>query len=129
MIDVIVPPDAEALMVRYLADTLGESVSTRVPNPRPDRFLRLERVGGSRRNRVTDEAIVVVEAWALTELEASDLARRAYAHTWALEQTDTPEGYVRRVRDVAGPQNYPDPTSEKPRYVFTVLLDLRGAPL
>jgi hypothetical protein len=36
---------------------------------------------------------------------------------------------VRRVSEVAGPQDFPDPVSESPRYQFTVQIDTRGAAL
>lgn len=47
----------------------GVPVSTRVPNPRPDRFVRLVRAGGSR-TRELDKMLLVVECWALDAVQA-----------------------------------------------------------
>ncbi|WP_166140845.1 hypothetical protein [Nocardioides ochotonae] len=126
MAEAIVFPDPEALLVTHLRDALGVRVVTRVPNPRPDRFVRVVRVGGNRRNLVTDSAMVVVEAWAPDDVAASELARLARAYVGALEGETVGGAFTRRVTEVAGPQNLPDPTSATPRYVFTVALDLRG---
>lgn len=41
----------------------GVPVSTKVPNPRPPRFIRLVRVGGGR-TREVDRMLLVVECWA-----------------------------------------------------------------
>lgn len=129
MSEPVVFPDVEALLVRALPDPLGVAVSTRVPNPRPDSFVRVSRVGGTRRDYVTDEPIVVVECWAADEVAASYLGRTAHAHVFALAQTDVDGDYVRAVREVGGLQSFPDPLSKSPRYQFTVQLQTRGVPL
>lgn len=122
-------PDVEALLVRVLGPLLGVPVSTRVPNPRPDSFVRVSRVGGSRRDLITDQALVVVEGWALTEPEASALTARAQAYVFALAQTSHDGDYVRAVRDAGGLRSFPDPLTESPRYQFTVQIDTRGEAL
>lgn len=129
MTEPIVFPDVETLLVRVLPDLVGVDVSTRVPDPRPDSFVRLKRVGGTAPNRITDSALVVVECWAADEIAAAYLARATRAHVHALAQTDHDGDYVRRVREVAGPQAFPDPSTEHPRYQFTVQIDTRGVPL
>lgn len=122
MTETIVFPDVEAVVVAALSARVGVPVATRVPNPRPDAFVLVGRVGGSRPNVVTDRAAVTVECWSASNVEACDLSRwaRAYVHTLA---PDT----VRRVVELSGPASSPDPVSETPRYVFTVQIDTRGA--
>lgn len=131
MTEAVLFPDAEVLLVAYLSEALpGVPVSTKIPNPRPDvPFLRVLRVGGTRRDLVTDQPMVVVEAWAGDDGPASDLARLAQAYVFALAQTDRPQGYVRAVREVGGIADNPDPVSESPRFTFTVQIDTRGVPL
>jgi hypothetical protein len=129
MNEVVLFPDVEALLVRVLPERVGVDVSTKVPNPRPASFVRVKRVGGSRPNRVTDSAIVVVECWAADDVAASDLGRLTEAHVFALAQTSHDGDFVRRVREVGGLQSFPDPVSESPRYQFTVSLDTRGVAL
>lgn len=124
MSEVIVFPDVEGILVSALNARLDEHVSTKVPNPRPASFVRLVRVGGNRRNVITDRATVVFECWAASNVAAERLCALVRAHVHALAP-DT----VRRVREVAGPQSFPDPLSESPRYQFTAQIDTRGAAL
>lgn len=126
MADVVVFPDVEALLVSYLGTALGVPVASRVPNPRPVQFVRVNRVGGTRRNLVTDRPMVVVEAWAATEAEAAALGELARAHVFALAQTTVGGEWVRSVTEVGGLQSFPDPVSEAPRYQFTVQINTRG---
>lgn len=129
MIEAVVFPDVEALLVRALPDLVGVDVMTRVPPTRPDSFVRVKRVGGTTPNRVTDSSVVVVECWAKDEVAASYLARLTRAYVFALAGAEIDGDFVRRVREVAGPQAFPDPVSETPRYQFTVQIDTRGEPL
>lgn len=124
MIELIVFPDAEAVMVEHLPARVGVPVTTKVPASRPDSFLRVQRTGGSRRDRVTDRPMLTFEAWAPTETAAQDLAALAHGHLYLL--ADEQVGPVRACRDVGGPVSSPDPESDTPRYVFTVLVDMRG---
>lgn len=121
MTEVIVFPDAEAVLVAALKPVLGVPVVTRVPVTRPPSFVRLVRVGGSEPNLITDRATVVFECWAENAPDASDLASLTRGHVKAL----VPDSF-RRYRLIAGPQSFPDPASETPRYQFTVQLDQRG---
>lgn len=122
----IVFPDAEGLLVDHLRDALSVPVSTKVPNPRPDTFVRLSRVGGLRRDFFTDSPMVVFEAWGATEVIAHDLGSEARSRVYALAGELLGETQVYAVREVGGLQAYPDPATESPRYQFTASLDLRG---
>lgn len=129
MSEAIIFPDIEALLVRYLPSLVGVPVVTKVPAHRPASFVRVKRVGGSRRDRITDQPLVVVEAWAATETDAALLGASAQAYVYALEQTAVDGDYVRAVREAGGLQSFPDPVSETPRYQFTAQLDTRGVAL
>lgn len=125
----VVFPVAEALLVSALSPLVGVPVSAEVPNPRPETFVRVERVGGTRRDVVTDLPMVVVECWAPTKEDAASLARATHAHVHALAQTEVDGSWIRAVADVGGPQSFPDPTSRSPRYQFTVQMQTRGVAL
>lgn len=129
MTEPVLFPDAEALLVAYLGGLLAVPVSTKVPNPRPASFVRLRRVGGARRDLVTDSPVLVFECWAATETEAERLAATARAHVGALEQTTVSGVYVRSVEEVGGPVPFPDPATDTPRYQFTARLNLKGSAL
>jgi hypothetical protein len=128
--EAVIFPNIEKLLVAYLAPLLAPvRVVTTVPATRPETFVLLTRVGGPRRDRITERPMVVFEAWAKTEGAAGDLGALVSAHVYALEQTDHPLGYVSAVNEVGGLQRFPDPESGTPRYQFTAQLQTRGVPL
>ncbi|MFE5896856.1 hypothetical protein ACFQ67_05460 [Streptomyces sp. NPDC056488] len=123
-------PDAVAVVVGYLRDALaaaGEPVPvvSRVPSPRPPRFVRVERVGGTRQTVVSDRPRLDVHAWAETEAAAADLAElvRALVHAVPGVRSGIP---VYTVREVGGPMWLPDDQTSTPRYVFAVEIHMRG---
>jgi hypothetical protein len=89
----------------------------------------LKRVGGTRRDRITDQPMVVFEAWAPDIGAAAELGANLQARVHALAQTEHPLGWVRAVREIGGLQSFPDPISKTPRFQFTAQLDTRGVPL
>jgi hypothetical protein len=125
-------PDVAALAVKATVaglDAAGRGnvhVGTIVPSPRPPQFVRISRAGGVRRNIITEDARVVVEAWADSAPEATDLAElvRSILHALRGEVTDGVPVY--RVDDAEGPADDPDPISDQPRYQFAVSLTVRG---
>lgn len=129
MTEPVVFPDVEALLVRVLPGRVNVPVSTKVPTTRPAAFVVVTRVGGTRRDLVTDQSLVVVECWADVETVASDLGQLTRAHVYGLAQSDVDGDYVRSVREIGGLQRFPDPISESPRYQFTVQIDTKGVAL
>src|SRR5262245_14737009 len=133
MSEVIVFADVEALLVPYLHDQLNlfgwpdVPVATRVPNPRPDEFVRVMVTGGTQRHIVADAPTVVVEAWALTEVRASELATLCRGLVYAIDTIGGVQFY--RPETASRPQNLPDPDSNHVRYTATYSLSYRGAAL
>lgn len=119
-------PDVEAALVAHLGGLLAVPVSTKVPNPRPSEFVRLRRVGGTRRDLVTESALVVFECWADDTVAASDLGRLTLAHVHEMPDVEVAGAVIRRVVEVGGLQEYPDPETGSPRYQFTVQIDTKG---
>lgn len=125
--ELIVFPDAEALVIAYLKPRIsGVPVMTQVPSTRPPQLVRVMRTGGYRRDLITDVARLTFEYWALRETDAAGLCQLGRAHVlaWAGRSND-----VQRVEEAAGPVNSPDPTSRTPRYVHTVEAALRCLPV
>lgn len=123
--DLILFPDAADLVIAHLGDVLGVPVRSQVPNPRPDAFVTIRRIGGTRQTLVTDGATLAVECWAQLPQDAMDLAQLTRAHLHALPRTL--EGIpVYRVEEFAGPADLPDPVSNQARAVLTVLVHVRG---
>jgi len=128
MSDAMVPVDAEALVVEYLAARMpGYDVSTRLRDQ--SGAITIEQVGGVRRSPVHDHPLIVVQTWHDDEVEASQMCRLAFAHLWALHEDSEFGNRVRQVTSVGGPQSFPDPTAANPRWQATVELNLRPIPI
>lgn len=131
MTEVVVYPDASAVVVDYLLDELTDRadnapVVTRVPSPRPTRFVLVRRVGGTRQTIVTDAASLSIESWGASEEEAMDLAQLVRGLVHAMQGTVQADVTVYRVQEFAGPALLPDPESDQPRVVQTMQVQLRG---
>lgn len=124
---VVVFPDAVAAVTSRLAAVVGVETTSRVPNPRPAEFILVRRVGGPRRDLVTDEATLTIEAWAQSEEAAHDLAQLARAHVHAMAGSTHGDVVIYKVGEFAGPAWMPDPDSTQPRYTLTVTVAVRGA--
>jgi hypothetical protein len=128
MAEVIAFPSAEAVAVGYVkarltARAITATVATKVPAVRPAQLVKVRRIGGTTANIVTDAPMLVFDCWAPTEIAAEDLARVVRAEVMAMPgQSDV----CTHVVEVGGPVNQPDPDSNSPRYVFTVIIHLRG---
>jgi hypothetical protein len=127
----IVFSDAEELVVRHVADTLAERgqdvhVGTHVPHPRPTPFVLARRLGGPRRDMVTDLPEIGFECWAATAVEAHDLAQLCRAISFGMRGRAIGGVAVYRVDEIGGPAQLPDPISDEPRYVFTHQIAMRG---
>lgn len=96
-----------------LETALGVPVSTLVPNPRPARFVRISRAGGSRQNIAQESALILVEAWADETVAAFDLA----ADAWAEISADFGDDAA-----LSSPVFFPDPDTTQYRYQFTATL-------
>lgn len=116
-------PDVEAMVVFFLTTKLGVKVGTRVPNPRPDTFVRAWRSGGAAVNRVLDEAQITVSVWGPSTTAASELAQRV---RHALLSDNEGMTLVRGVEETGGLYFDPDPSTGTARYTFTVSLLVRA---
>lgn len=111
-------PDAEAEAVAFLNPIAGVPVGTRVPNPRPDSFVRVWRTGGTA-TRILDRPILTVQAWGKSENDTvapSELAQKCR------------DAYLARNPQVeaSGPYYDPDPTTGIARYTFNVQPNIRA---
>lgn len=129
MSDPIEFPDAERIIIDYLAARVGVPVSLTVPNPRPASFVIVQRVGGPRLNLVADNATLVIEAWAASPTAAKTILGVARAHVLAMRRQVVAGVPVYRVDELGGPGYLPDPDSAQARYTLTVQVALRGAAL
>lgn len=122
--------DVEAWAVEFLDDALtassedfaeGVTVSNRAPSPLPARLVTVRDDGGQR-FEVTKVAALVVNMWAATEEDASDLARLVVS---LLEQAPG-DGPIVGHDATLGPARVPE-ESETPHWFATVDLIHRGS--
>lgn len=116
-------PDVEALVGAFLRARIPVPVSTKVPSPRPTRFIRAWRTGGFASNRVLEDAQVTVTCAAANTIQASGDARAARS---LLLNDYTSMPLVRGVEEITGPYFDPDPDTGGDRYSFTVRLRVRA---
>lgn len=120
-----VAPDSLGAIISHLRAQLellrGEpvTVAAKVPSPRPERHVRVTRVGGPASGRVVDQPLILVEAWAQTDEDASALLNDARA---ILLRTGrhVPGLFVRRANEVGGPSMDPDPDTDAARWRCTI---------
>lgn len=68
----------QAIAVKMLKDALGVRVSTRMPDPEPQRFVIVSRIGGGADTWATKAPRFLVECYAPTETAAEQLADDAW---------------------------------------------------
>ena len=113
-------PDIIDGLRRYLAERLaGVPVYAFLPRDPPDRFILIDRVGGTR-GLAVDAPRITFEAWAPTKSSAYALCLEARA---AIFNPMPPlPGGIRVIRrtEVGGPSHEPPTTSGWDRYRWTV---------
>ena len=114
------PGDVEGALIALLRAALGVHVSTRIPNPRPDRHVKVTRAGGNRANLVQERPLLIIECWGPDSVAAFDLAADAWSALDAANGTVVNGVPIDLPRDsLASPINMPDPDTSSPRYQFT----------
>ncbi|MBC3987831.1 hypothetical protein H8N00_02685 [Streptomyces sp. AC563] len=126
-------PDAVAVVTRYLRSALaavGEPVPvvSRIPSPRPSRFVQVSRLGGLRQTVVSDRPRLDFHTWGETEADAHDLCALVRALVGVIPGV---RGGVTvyRVHEVGGPQWLPDPKTGHARYAHAAEIHMRGKSL
>ncbi|WP_068922200.1 hypothetical protein [Planobispora rosea] len=118
-------PDAEALLVAYLAPIVAVPVSTRVPRARPARWVQVRRIGGPQ-DIVRDRPRLDVISWAGDDGATWDLCTTARSAIHALKGTTLLGGVAcYQVEEFLGPTRRDDPDTGTPRMWMTVQLSLR----
>lgn len=130
MSELLVAPDVETAVVAWLKNGMGslaDKVGTKVPATMPARMVKVSLTGGSRRDVATDVAQATVECWGPDEPTTSLMARTAQGLMFSAAGMTAGTVFVRKVETVGGVQNFPDPDTNKPRYIFTVRWHVRPA--
>ena len=129
---VIEMPSVVAVLRTWLIDQLpafgwpSTPVVGSVPNPRPQRFVMLQRTGGVMASVVTDLAQVTVECWGSSDEESEDLALTVRGLLASLHSDVIDGTTVYGVTEFSGPAFLPDPESKQSRTTWTVQAHVRG---
>lgn len=127
-------PDAASVICSIIAAGLVAQsedvpVDNEVPTTRPTELVTVRRVGGVRRDLVTDEPRLSIDTWAASVARATDLAQLARTFVHAAQNTIVGGVRIYRVTEVLGPTELPDPTSTSPRVAQTIQVAVRGTAL
>lgn len=130
MTEVLVAPGIEPLLVAGITARVPEDVwvSTNVPNPRPDKLIRIRRRGGPRTSLVIDNPLVLIEVWAVSDTDAESLANLTAGIIASLDGEIVNSHMILHAEILGGPSNDPDPDSATPRYTLTAELRTRANP-
>lgn len=120
-------PDIVALLRTYLSPLVSPvPIASRVPSPRPVRWLQIRRIGGTQLRPVRDQPHVDVLAWDDDEPGAWSLAEAARRHVHALAGTTLLGPVVYRVDEILGPRQIDDEETGLPRVMATYSIDVRA---
>lgn len=133
--ETLVPADAPLAVLTELnsrrigSDYEDAKAGTLIPNPRATEWIRVLSTGGAERDLVSDDHLIVVEAFSASETRSQRLC--AFAIAWL--QSAARDGSVGLVtcygvRVVGLPQNLPMPSvPDRVRHTATVTVSLRRA--
>ena len=107
--------DVEQALIEWLPGKVGAPCYAEPPDPRPGRFVTVERTGGETSLGV-DRPLLAVQAWGASRADASALAADARS-ALVLDSWEIPE--VCRCA-VASTYSFPDPDSRQARYQLDV---------
>lgn len=105
----------------------GLTIASRVPDPRPTRWLQVRLVSSQQLRPVRTSERVDVYAWALTEGDAWDLGDAARTAIHALAKTSLLGPVCYRVEETLGLKPSDDPSTGVPRTWATYALRLRNS--
>lgn len=124
-------PDTVTAVIVHMTAALVDvdAVASKIPTPRPARFVVVQRTGGPRATRVSDRPQITIDAWGASDTDAEDLANDCRYVLGQMADGSNRDGVIiHRVDEFAGPAYIPDPDSRQDRYRFTVSVHARSAP-
>lgn len=123
--EALVFPDGKALLIAWLKEQTGLIVASKVPDPRPDEFIKVQDVETNRVDRHIREVSFTLEFWAQSTPRAYGMGSVVLAYFEILDEVNGVQVY--RPRDWGPPVELPD-ESGQPRYTATVSFRLKASP-
>lgn len=120
-------PDVTALLVTHLTPIIAPTpLFVDVPDPRPDEFAQVRRIGGLANPPVRDNPHVDAITWAPTAQQAMSTLLTIRGELWALPGTATLGLAVYRLSEILGPKQLTDPETGSPMAIATFELQVRA---
>lgn len=135
MDEVILFGDIEAALIAYLrtelatrgdtAEVHGDGFRPSSSQKRPDRLVVVKRLGGVKRNLVTDGANIDIHCYDPDDPRALAETVRGIIHA---TRGETVGGLlIHRIDEYSGPSKVPNMPSANPRYTFAMTIQYRGS--
>lgn len=121
--------DVEEAVITWLqAECAPVRIFDRIPKANSSLmpYVTVTRVGGPVVSPVTEEALLVIEAWAEDWATAQSTLQLARTALWGLPGHVVAGLTFARMAEFAGPARLPDPVSNFPRFTFTVSATVRS---
>jgi hypothetical protein len=120
-------PNVVALLLDFFDGTLSDVAFVNdVPNPRPERFVQLRRIGGPAIVPVRDQPLIDVRSWDPLPARAMDTLLEVRSGLWSLNGRDDLGVQVYRLAETVGPRQTNDQTTGTPIAWLSVAMTIRA---
>lgn len=119
-------PAAAGEVGKILEAETGYIAVTQIPRTLPDRFIRVNRLGGEFLNPFTESVNLFVEVWDTKKPDAEQVAQRSRNIVFGLRGYKLAGHKVHTVEGDAGISDEPDPPTATPRFTFAATLVIKG---
>jgi hypothetical protein len=126
-------PAAKGVVLDYLGAELAAlgddaTVAGYIPEGRPARLVRVLRTGGAPATSIVyGSAQLTLDCWDDDDVAAEQLVDRCRALVLAMPDRYVGPETIYRADELAAPAEQPDPDTRSPRYVWSVVLGMRGS--
>lgn len=119
--------DVVALVIGYLTPVVDPvPISSRVPKPRPDEFVRIRKIGGVPPGAFRETARLDVFTWAPQEPRAYEIANQIQSALFKLKGSNALGIPSYSMAPVLSPRTFDDPETGTPRVWATYDLVVRA---
>lgn len=111
---------------KVLEENTGYMAFTSIPRTLPDRFIRVNRLGGEYLNPFTESVNIFVEVWDKNKVDAERVAQQCRSLVFGIRGYSLAGHKVHNVEGDGGINDEPDPPTATPRFTFAATLTIKG---
>lgn len=119
-------PATAGEVAKILEAETGYMSFTKVPRTLPDRFIKVNRLGGELLNPFTESVNIFIEVWDKEKVDAEAVAQRCRALVFGLKGYKLNGHKIHNVEGDGGISDEPDPPTATPRFTFAATLVIKG---